>query len=206
MPITTLVRCLQPAPAARILEAADRIDYRAMILIYLVLDQDRFSEYDAHYFPEPGIAISRLSEPKNYHGSGEPRGTTVLCAELPCSPADPAWRMTDEELGRLASDALAAAGIPVRAPVRQVVTRRLSHAYPLYQAGYQAYLDALLEWVDGVPGLLTLGRQGLFAHDNTHHALYMGYCAARCLDASGSFDSDRWRAYRRIFETHVVED
>ncbi len=45
-----------------------------MILIYLVLEQDQFTEYDAHYFPEASIPISRLSEPKNYSASTEPKG------------------------------------------------------------------------------------------------------------------------------------
>ena len=61
----------------------------AMILVYLVLEQDQFTEYDAHYFPEPSVPISRLSEPKNYSASTEPKGTTVLCAELPCDPGEP---------------------------------------------------------------------------------------------------------------------
>ncbi|MCI0664368.1 MAG: hypothetical protein L0220_25195 [Acidobacteria bacterium] len=60
--------------------------------------------------------------------------------------------------------------------------------------------------MSGFPPLLTFGRQGLFAHDNTHHALYMAYAAADCLDSHGKFDGKRWREYRRIFETHVVED
>jgi len=64
----------------------------------------------------------------------------------------------------------------------------------------------LLDWLDRVPRLLTFGRQGLFAHDNTHHALYMGYAAAACLQPDGSFDDTRWQAYRREFEKHVVED
>ena len=55
-------------------------------------------------------------------------------------------------------------------------------------------------------GILTFGRQGLFAHDNTHHAFAMAYSAADCLDASGRFDGTKWAAYRKEFESHVVED
>jgi protoporphyrinogen oxidase len=206
IPLTDLVRLLRPPPPADLLQAASSLDFRAMILIYLVLEQGRFSEFDAHYFPEPGIALTRLSEPKNYAGREEPRDTTVLCAELPCSPADAVWQMADDQLGRLTVDALAAAGIPVCAPVRQVVTVRLRQAYPVYRRGYEAAYARLDAWLDGFEGLLTFGRQGLFAHDNTHHALYMGYCAARCLQQDGAFDRERWRAYRREFDGHVVED
>jgi protoporphyrinogen oxidase len=206
IPITMLASCVKPGPPSEYLQAAQSIDYRAMILIYLALEQDQFTEYDAHYFPEAHIPISRLSEPKNYSGSKEPRNRTVLCAELPCSPGDPEWRMSDEQLGKLMCDALAAAGIPVRTLILQVATRRLRQAYPIYEQGYESHFDRLDRWFSQIDGLLTFGRQGLFAHDNTHHALYMAYSAAECLDAEGGFDYERWREYRRIFETHVVED
>jgi protoporphyrinogen oxidase len=114
--------------------------------------------------------------------------------------------MTDEELGRLAGEDLAAAGIPIRVPVRQVTARRLRQAYPIYRRGYEVAFAELDAWLGGVRGLLTFGREGLFAHDNTHHALYMGYRAADCVAADGRFDRERWQAFRREFEKHVVED
>jgi protoporphyrinogen oxidase len=206
IPVTALARALQPQPPADVLSATENIGYRAMILIYLVLAQDRFTEFDAHYFPEADIRISRLSETKNYAAATEPAGTTVLCAELPCAVGDPEWTMTDAELGQRVQEDLARAGLPVEAAVRQVVTRRLRQAYPIYVSGFEAHLYPLLDWLDRVPRLLTFGRQGLFAHDNTHHALYMGNAAAACLQSDGTFDDARWQAYRREFEKHVVED
>ena len=206
IPINLLIRGLKPEPPADLLEAASRISFRAMILIYLVLEQDRFSEYDAHYFPEESIPISRLSEPKNYSASDEPRGRTVLCAELPSDPGSQEWKMSDEELGRVVCSALEQAGIPVRAPVRSILTRRLSQAYPVYSADYEERFAKMDRYVSQIQGLLTFGRQGLFAHDNTHHALYMAYSAADCLSRDGNFDWHRWRSFRQIFDTHVVED
>jgi protoporphyrinogen oxidase len=206
IPVTSLASQLTPAPPSDYLQSAKAIDYRAMILIYLVLEQNQFTEYDAHYFPEKQIKISRLSEPKNYSASKEPQNRTVLCAELPCSPHDPEWSMSDSELGDLMRDALASAGLPVRARVLQVAARRLRQAYPIYRQGYEHHFNRLDQWLSRINGLLTFGRQGLFAHDNTHHALFMAYAAVDCLDSEGRFDYDRWRDFRRIFETHVVED
>ena len=204
LPVNYLVRSLD-APSA-ILEAANRMSFRAMILIYLVLDQDRFSEYDAHYFPEEAIPISRLSEPKNYAASNEPRGRTVLCAELPCDPTSDYWNKTDAELGEIVAAALRAAGIPLPAPPVDVVSRRLAHAYPIYQRGFETDFASLDDWLQQFSNLVTFGRQGLFAHDNAHHALHMAYCAVDCLNGDGSFDGARWQSFRRTFEAHVVED
>ena len=67
-------------------------------------------------------------------------------------------------------------------------------------------LEIEIQIAEGLEGLLSFGRQGLFAHDNTHHALFMAYSAVNCLDDQGRFDRARWQDYRQIFKTHVVED
>lgn len=206
IPITLLSRLVTPQPESAVLDAARDIEYRAMLLVYLEIPTDRFTEYDAHYFPGADMAITRLSEPKNYSASDEPRGRTTLCAELPCSADDRFWNMSDAELGQLVAADLARAGIPLPHPPAAVHVKRLRHAYPVYEKGYEVPLQKLDAWADSLPGVLTYGRQGLFAHDNTHHALFMAYSAVDSLRDDGGFDSEKWRDYRRVFATHVVED
>jgi protoporphyrinogen oxidase len=194
-----------PAVPATVKEASTQIDYRAMLLVYLQVDVDHFTEFDAHYFPGATISITRLSEPKNYSVSAEPRGRTILCAELPCSPGDKFWELSDADLGRLVADDLAAAGIPLPKAPSAVRVQRLRQAYPIYKTGYEKPLGVLDDWVESLPRFLSYGRQGLFAHDNTHHALFMAYSAVNCL-RDGEFDYQRWEQYREVFATHVVED
>jgi protoporphyrinogen oxidase len=205
IPIPLIARFLQGLVPSTVTDAAGAIEYRAMLLVYLALDIDRFTEFDAHYFPGSDVRITRLSEPKNYADLAEPRGSTVLCAELPCGTGDDVWSMSDAALGELVARDLATAGIPLPVPPAAVQVRRLKQAYPIYSQGYEKPFEILDTWVDSLPRLLSFGRQGLFAHDNTHHALFMAYSAADCLDG-GEFDHRRWRAYRDIFATHVVED
>jgi protoporphyrinogen oxidase len=206
IPLSLLLQGTRPEPPKEVLEASSSVSFRGMILIYLVLDQDRFSNYDAYYFPEESIPISRLSEPKLFSSSSEPRGRTVLCAELPCDPGLPEWAMSDQELGKLLCDWIERAGLPRPARVARVVTRRLRQAYPIYRRGYEEYFSRMDRWINGIEGLLTFGRQGLFAHDNTHHTLAMAYAAVGCLAPDGRFDHARWAEHRKEFETHVVED
>lgn len=205
IPLTELIGCLEPAPPSKVVESTRHIRYRSMLLIYLVLGQDRFSEYDAHYFPETAIPITRLSETKNYHNVREPRDRTVVCAELPCFTSDTIWSLSDDELGGLLCQWLAEAGIPPTAPVIKVATQRLHQAYPVYQSDYETHLEEIDKYLEGIDGLLSFGRQGLHAHDNTHHALFMAYAAVKCL-CDSNFDTLRWQSFRRIFDTHVVED
>jgi protoporphyrinogen oxidase len=205
IPLPVLACLIEPGAPPEVLAAARSLEYRAMILVYLALETDRFTEFDAHYFPAAEVAITRLSEPKNY-GLAGPDGRTVLCAELPCSTEDPIWKAGDERLQQLVLEALARADLPVRAPVLRVATRRLRQAYPIYTRGYREHFERLDSWVGGIDRLVTFGRQGLFAHDNTHHALAMAYAASLCIDDAGDFDRQRWAAHRKVFESHVVED
>lgn len=205
IPLPLLTRLVHDVDRPAPLVEAAQLQQRAMVLIYLTLDADQFTEFDAHYFPETSIRISRLSEPKNYSQTKRP-GRTVLCAELPCSTTDDVWTQSDAELAQLVVRDLELAGL---GPVPQVLaaeTVRLPHAYPLYTRGYRAAFDALDRWVSAVEGLVTFGRQGLFVHDNTHHTIAMAYALVDCLGADGRFDEGRWAEARRGFEGHVVED
>ena len=206
LPVTLLIQMMTPPAPQAVIEATQKIRFRGMILVYLVLEQAQFTEYDAHYFPELTVPISRLSEPKNYSASLEPRDRTVLCAELPADPGDEHWGLSDDELGERLCGWLSKVGLPVRAPVRKTITRRLGQAYPVYDRDYEGHFKIMDKWLTGIQGLLTFGRQGLFAHDNTHHAMAMAFAARDCLRPDGSFDRGLWAEHRLEFETHVVED
>ncbi len=205
IPTPLLAKMSTPAPDPGVLKAAAQIDFRAMVLVYLQLDVDQFTTTDAHYFPEANVRVTRVSEPKNYFGLNEPKGTTVLCGEYPCAVDDDIWKATDEQLAELMSRDLATAGIPLSRKPIAVHVRRLRQAYPIYLKGYEHPLGALDAWAEREPNLLVYGRQGLFAHDNTHHALYMAYAAVDCL-TDGKFEQSKWNDYRKVFATHVVED
>lgn len=206
IPLSALARLADPAPPPGVVDAARSLRTRAMVLCYLVLDTDRYTAYDAHYLPGAETPVTRVSEPKNYRDSAaDPPGRTVLCAELPCTVGDDIWTADEAAVGRLAAGALVGAGLEPPA-VTDVQVVRLPHAYPVYAVGFEEAYGRLLDWADAQPALLTFGRQGLFVHDNTHHALAMAWDAADALRGDGSLDRAAWDRAREGFRSHVVED
>ncbi len=199
IPTGALAALTTPAPPP-----AD-LAYRAMVLVYLVVDRPRYTEFDAHYLPSAAHPVSRLSEPKNYRDGPDPADRTVLCAEVPCAVGDVTWRAADDALAAIVTEALRIEGLPAVAPV-EVATRRLPNVYPVYRRGWAGHQDALEAWAAQHERLLVLGRQALFAHDNTQHGLVMAWTAVDCLGADGRFDHARWRAAREGFRSHVVVD
>ena len=105
----------------------------------------------------------------------------------------------------MVTDELVRSGLEDPRPV-EVAVRRIRYAYPVYRLGYEQALASLIDWTDRRRNLVTFGRQGLFAHDNTHHTLAMAWAAADAVDSYGRLDPKRWEEARRSFDSHVVED
>ena len=205
VPLPRLAAMADPAPPAAVLAAAEGLTFRAMVLVYLVHGGGRWTGFDAHYLPADGTPVTRLSEPANYRVSADdPADRSVICAEIPCAPGDALHTADEATLAAIVADTLARTGLPPM-NVEQVVVRRVKHVYPVYTRGYGAALDALDTWSRGLPGITTFGRLGLFAHDNTHHALAMAYDAVAALTPAG-FDHYAWAQARERFAAHVVED
>ena len=182
------------------------LTHRGMALVYLTLERRPYTPFDAHYFPEPDVVFSRLSEPTNYRDSvDDPPDRTVLCAEVPCTADDATWSASDPELGLQVAEGLARVGLPIARP-HEVHVERLARVYPLYRVGFEQELAAVLDWAHGLDRMVVFGRQGLFVPDNTHHALAMGAAAASAVGDDGSFDRALWNEALVSFRGHVVED
>jgi protoporphyrinogen oxidase len=113
--------------------------------------------------------------------------------------------LSDDDLAAIVLDGLAGSALPQARVVDRVVLRR-ANAYPIYGVGYEEALVPLLDDVAHRPRVLTFGRQGLFAHDNTHHALAMAWAAADVVRRDGGINTRAWTRALDRFASHVVED
>jgi len=206
LPLPVLAKIARPAPSLADIESATRLRFRAMLLVYVAHGGGRWTQFDAHYIPTRETPITRISEPANYRDSADdPSDRSVLCAEIPCAMTDEVWGLDDESLGDLVDEALATTGLPAVNRVH-VESRRLGQVYPVYRVGFEGDLAGVDSWARMLRRVVTFGRQGLFAHDNTHHALMMAYDAVDALRDDGRFDRYAWTAARQRFDRHVVED
>ncbi|HPG40388.1 MAG TPA: FAD-dependent oxidoreductase [bacterium] len=206
IPVTILARLLNPALPQQILNAGQKLKYRSMILHYLVLETGQFTPFDAHYLPDDHLIISRLSETKNYYASTQPQGLTGLCSEIPCNFGDELWNMSDAAITEKVLQELKQIDLPVQCHVRKAFTKRLAFVYPIYDQNFADHLESLDKYILQISGLISLGRQGLFAHDNTHHTMEMAYRACECLDSALQWNAELWKKRREEFAGHVVED
>ena len=205
IPLTLLVRLLHPPPDARVIDASRSIRYRSLILVYLVVARRRIGDRDAYYFPEEDVIFNRVSEQKNFSEEMVPPDRTVLCCDISCNRGDETWRSEDARLAERAVSDLVKVGLLSASEVLTSFTRRIEFAYPIYDLTYREGLDTLVRYCASVPGLVTIGRQGLFLHNNTHHSLLMGFRAAEYLE-SGRAAGKSWEENLAEFDTFQVLD
>ena len=204
-PLTKLTDIVDPKPPKEILDAASSLRVRGMVLAYLVLDQDQYTEYDAHYLPSQETNIARLSEPKNYRDGIDPEGLTVLCAEIPCWCDDDVWNSSDQKIGDLVMADLVKLGLPSARYV-ETQTRRLPSVYPVFESATMEERRRLLEWGQTLGNLIPFGRQGFLVPDNLHHTLGMGWDLAESIGEETELNFDHWRGSVERFKQNIVED
>jgi protoporphyrinogen oxidase len=55
---------------------------------------------------------------------------------------------------------------------------RSSHAYPVYDAGYQDHVRCMKEWLQGIENLWVIGRNGQHRYNNMDHSMMTGLLSA----------------------------
>jgi len=164
IPIKTLIHILFPKPPAAVITAADSLRYRALVLLYLLLNKERVSEYQWVYFSDAEFVFNRFSEFKNLSEKVAPSGKTSLCVEITCFLGDRIWNAENSEIYERSISAMETAGIVKKEEVEDYFVKRLPAAYPLWELGYEKHLSKVLDYLNGLENLYTGGRQGGFQY------------------------------------------
>jgi len=205
IPLTLLVNLFDPPPGFEVVEASRSLRYRSIILVYLIVGRPRVGDRDAYYFPEEQFIFNRVSEQKNFSEEMVPEDRTVLCCDISCNRGDGTWLSQDSGLVERAISDLEKVGLLAPSEVSDYFVRRIEFAYPIYDLTYRDALDTLVRYCHSIPNLVTIGRQGLFLHNNTHHSLLMGFRAAEYLVRGGA-GGRSWDDNIAEFDTFQVID
>ncbi len=188
VPLTELVRILDPRPPADVLAAAARLRFRDLIVVAVMLDRERVTDQSWIYFPEPSIPFGRIHEPTNWSAAMAPPGKTLLVAEQFCFRGDAAWNASDEELTGRTVDALHGLGLVSRSDVVDSAVLRVPKAYPLFEVGYAESCQTIRDYLRRFANLLPVGRSGNFSYYNMDHAMASGLEAAEAILRGGVED------------------
>ena len=181
IPVTALVKMLQPEAPQEVLEAANSLRYRDTIIVAVMVDRDRVTDLTWIYVPERSIPFGRIHEPKNWSSKMAPPGKTILVTEYFCFEGDETWQSTDDDLAQSAVKHLEGLGFLKKEEVLDTLVVRVKKAYPLLEVGYQESYAKITDYLQGFRNLQIIGRTGMFKYHNMDHAIDTGIKAAENL-------------------------
>jgi protoporphyrinogen oxidase len=98
-------------------------------------------------------------------------GRTCLGMEYFCFEGDGLWTTPDEELVKLAAAELEELGLAAGVRVLDGTVVRMPKAYPVYDSVYRAHLDGARSFLDRIPNLHPVGRNGMHKYNNQDHSM-----------------------------------
>ncbi len=191
MPITELVKRLDPPAPDDVLAAAGALRHRDFLTVCVIVDQPRLFPDNWIYVHDPSVQVGRIQNFKNWSPDMVPDDRkTSLGLEYFCNEGDELWTMADDELVALAQRELESIGLARGEDVEDGCVFRVPKSYPVYDSAYAEHLAVVREFVGSLQNLQTIGRNGLHRYDNQDHAMLTGMYAAR--NAVSGESNDLW--------------
>ena len=186
IPVTKLVAFLDPMAPGEVLSAAQRLSYRAFIIVVLIIDKSDLFPDQWIYIHDSAVKVGRIQNFKNWSAAmvPDPKKTSIGM-EYFCTEGDAVWTMPDEELIDLASRELFELGLSETDKIIDSFIVRQPSAYPVYSSDYRNHIDVIKNYLKRIENLQTIGRNGMHRYNNMDQSMHVGMMAAQnCLGAN----------------------
>jgi protoporphyrinogen oxidase len=187
--IRGLVRALGASVPPNVRLAGEGLRYRDFLVVALILNQVALFPDNWIYVHTPGVRVGRIQNFNNWSAEMVPEaGRTCLGMEYFCFEGDGLWESDDAELLRLASQELEKLGLAKAASVVDGTVVRMRKAYPIYDGGYREHLDVVRQFIDPIPNLHTVGRNGMHKYNNQDHSMFTAMLTVENMLGIGAHD------------------
>ncbi|MBW3629410.1 MAG: FAD-dependent oxidoreductase [Gemmatimonadetes bacterium] len=167
LPLTVALRQLDPPAPAELLEVANSMRFRHLVLGVFLLDRPRLSANASIYFPgeQP---YTRIYESKNRSAQMAPARQTAVVLEIPCYADDAHWSMGEERLQLELRDSLVREGLVRDEEILGFRSVRVPFAYPVLEVGFEEKARLVADYLRSFQNLHLLGRSAQFQYSHIH--------------------------------------
>lgn len=189
MPISQLLKAIDPPASPEAVQAADDLRYRDFITVALVVPE-RYSFPDNWiYVHSQQVQVGRI---QNF-GSWSPylikEGRTCLGLEFFVFEGDSTWTKPDEELIEQGKRELGILDLVEPDKVEAGYVVRMPKAYPFYDENYKANVATIVDWLDRcAPNVHPVGRNGMHRYNNQDHSMYTAMLTAENIATGSTHD------------------
>jgi protoporphyrinogen oxidase len=190
LPLRSVVGLTDPAAPRRVVEAARGLRYRDFLTVALVLDGEDLFPDNWIYIHDPDVEVGRIQNYRSWSPWMVPDSRTACVGlEYFCFEGDELWSMDDEDLVDLAARELEQLGLARASQVVRGYAVRVPKAYPMYDVDYAERVATIRAWLDRIPNLQQVGRNGLHRYNNSDHSMLT---AMRAVDNLHGGRHDLW--------------
>lgn len=180
MPITSLIKMMDPQLPVGVLKAADKLFYRDHITVNLIINRSNIFPDQWIYIHDPNLKMARIANYTNFSSEIILSGKTPISVEYFVFAQDDLWQASDGDLMRLATDELKQLEfIQNNNDILGGFVVREKDSYPTYYTGHQKQFEILKKYLLQFSNLQLIGRAGMYKYNNQDHALLTGILAAR---------------------------
>ncbi|MEG2062971.1 MAG: NAD(P)/FAD-dependent oxidoreductase [Kiritimatiellia bacterium] len=194
MPVKDLIAALPEVPEA-VCSIARELPYRDFITVGLLVDRLKIRNGTKIasvnglvpdtwiYIQERDVRMGRLQIFNNWspYMVDDPAHHVWIGLEYFCTEGDALWSMDEKTFVDFAVAELRKIDIlEADTPIIDSVRLRVKKAYPAYFGSY-AHFDEVRTWIDTVPNLWCIGRNGQHRYNNMDHSMLCGIEAVRSL-------------------------
>lgn len=201
--IDDLPRLLSPPPTM-ITDHVKDLKFRSLVIAYVFLNKPRALKDNWIFFPEKEFCFNRVAEQKSFSPETGPADKTVITAEITCDFGDATYTAPESEIKEKVINDLVKAGLIKRDEVIDFITRKAGRVYPVYSLTYKQHLTRVLDYLDTISNLYSVGRLGLFNYNNADHCLDMARVVADIILAGKG--REEWKQARDYFDSYRIVD
>lgn len=202
MPINELVAALDGiAIPANVKKAASELPYRDFMTVGLLVDelkiknQTKLQTYMNRipdtwiYVQERDVKLGRIQVFNNWseYMVADNEHKIWLGLEYFCNEGDSLWTMTDDQFIAMAIAELEKIGIIDAGSIEDSIRIQVKKAYPAYFGSY-SQLPEIRRFLDTIPNLYCVGRNGQHRYNNMDHSMLTAIEAAKLIDRSIATD------------------
>jgi protoporphyrinogen oxidase len=172
LPLRTTVGIAEPEAPVDVRDAARGLRYRDFLTVLLVIeDEDMFPD-NWIYIHDPSVKVGRIQNFRSWSPFMVPNDEDAsIGMEYFCFEGDQLWTMSDDDLVAMATREIQQLGLARAERVKMGFVVRVHKAYPMYDAEYADRVASIRGWLEEIPNLIQVGRNGLHRYNNSDHSM-----------------------------------
>jgi protoporphyrinogen oxidase len=175
---------------------SSKLCYQNLNIIYFIVNKPRILNDCWIFFPEKKFLFHRISEQKAFSEYTSPKDKSVLMVETTRD-------ITPLSLKKIISQ-LESVGILKKSDIEEHFVKSSERVYPVYKKGFMNYLTPVLDYVNKIKNLYSIGRPGLFNYNNMDQCWDMAQKTFEHISTNKT--KEDWKTTLKYFDNYRIVD